>query len=46
MAVVLSRCGVFDGTEIDEGVLTLLAIEESDANWLTFRLVSKIEEWL
>jgi len=36
VAVVLSRCGLFDGTEIEEAVLTLLAIEENDANWHCF----------
>ena len=36
VAVVLSGCGVFDGTEIHEAVLTLLAIEEEDANWHCF----------
>ena len=36
MSFVLSRCGLFDGTEIEEAVLTLLAIEENDANWHCF----------
>ena len=30
------RCGVFDGTEIHEAVLTLLAIEEEGASWHCF----------
>ena len=37
IAVVLSGCGVFDGTEIHEAVLTLLAIEEEGASWHCFR---------
>jgi enhancing lycopene biosynthesis protein 2 len=36
VAVVLSGCGVFDGTEIHEAVLTLLAIEEKGASWHCF----------
>jgi enhancing lycopene biosynthesis protein 2 len=36
VAVVLSGCGVFDGTEIHEAVLTLLAIEEEGASWHCF----------
>ena len=36
VAVVLSGCGVFDGTEIHESVLTLLAIEEKGASWHCF----------
>ena len=36
VAVVLSGCGVFDGTEIHEAVLTLLAIEEEGATWHCF----------
>ena len=32
VAVVLSGCGVFDGAEIYETVLTLLALEEAGAN--------------
>ena len=36
VAVVLSGCGVFDGTEIHEAVLTLLAVEEEEATWHCF----------
>jgi enhancing lycopene biosynthesis protein 2 len=36
IAVVLSGCGVFDGTEIHEAVLTVLAIEEEGALWHCF----------
>ena len=36
VAVVLSGCGVFDGTEIHEAALTLLAIEEEGATWHCF----------
>tara|TARA_B100000212_G_scaffold154717_1_gene116380 strand:+ start:323 stop:1000 length:678 start_codon:yes stop_codon:yes gene_type:complete len=36
VAVVLSGCGVFDGTEIHEAVLTLLSVEEENANWHCF----------
>ena len=36
VAVVLSGCGVFDGSEIHEAVLTLLAIEEEGATWHCF----------
>jgi enhancing lycopene biosynthesis protein 2 len=35
-AVVLSGCGVFDGAEIHESVLTLLAIERAGASWQCF----------
>lgn len=31
IAVVLSGCGVFDGSEIHEAVLTLLALDQADA---------------
>ena len=31
IGVLLSGCGVYDGAEIQEAVLTLLAIEEIDA---------------
>jgi len=36
VAVVLSGCGVYDGSEIHEAVLTLLAIEQNDANYHCF----------
>jgi enhancing lycopene biosynthesis protein 2 len=36
VAVILSGCGVFDGTEIHESVLTLLSIEEEGASWHCF----------
>ena len=36
VAVVLSGCGVFDGTEIHEAVLSLLAVEEEGAIWHCF----------
>ena len=42
VAVVLSGCGVFDGTEIHEAVLTLLAIEEEGASWHCF--APKVEQ--
>tara|TARA_B100000242_G_C43027898_1_gene478710 strand:- start:558 stop:1235 length:678 start_codon:yes stop_codon:yes gene_type:complete len=42
VAVVLSGCGVFDGTEIHEAVLTLLAVEEENASWHCF--APKIEQ--
>jgi|TARA_B110000438_G_scaffold189580_3_gene181235 enhancing lycopene biosynthesis protein 2 len=32
-AVVLSGCGVFDGAEIHESVLALLAIDEAGATY-------------
>lgn len=35
-AVVLSGCGVFDGTEIHEAVLTLLAIDKAGADYQCF----------
>jgi len=35
-AVVLSGCGVYDGTEIREAVLTLLAIEKAGASYQCF----------
>ncbi len=35
-AVVLSGCGVYDGTEIQEAVLTLLAIDKAGASYQCF----------
>lgn len=36
IAVILSGCGVYDGTEIHEAVLSLLAIEQNGASWHCF----------
>jgi len=36
VAVILSGCGVYDGSEIHEAVLTLLAIEQSGASYRCF----------
>ncbi|VDY37710.1 Enhancing lycopene biosynthesis protein 2 [Salmonella enterica subsp. enterica serovar Daytona] len=36
IGVVLSGCGVYDGTEIHEAVLTLLAISRSGAQAICF----------
>lgn len=36
VAVILSGCGVFDGAEIHESVLTLLAIERAGASYQCF----------
>ncbi|WP_428774441.1 isoprenoid biosynthesis glyoxalase ElbB [Vibrio sp.] len=36
VAVILSGCGVFDGSEIHEAVLTLHAIEKQGASWHCF----------
>ncbi|MDO6545099.1 isoprenoid biosynthesis glyoxalase ElbB [Photobacterium sanguinicancri] len=36
IAVILSGCGVFDGSEIHESVLSLLAIEQEGASWHCF----------
>lgn len=36
LAIILSGCGVFDGAEIHESVLTLLAIEENNASYQCF----------
>ncbi|MBM7072578.1 isoprenoid biosynthesis glyoxalase ElbB [Shewanella sp. 202IG2-18] len=36
VAVLLSGCGVFDGTEVHEGVLTLLAIAQAGAEYECF----------
>ncbi|PKF51414.1 isoprenoid biosynthesis glyoxalase ElbB [Enterovibrio nigricans] len=36
VAVILSGCGVYDGAEIHESVLSLLAIEQSGATWHCF----------
>lgn len=33
IAVLLSGCGVYDGSEIHEATLTLLAIDQSGADW-------------
>ncbi len=35
-AVILSGCGVFDGSEIHEAVLALHAIEKQGASWHCF----------
>jgi len=35
-AVVLSGCGVFDGAEIHEATMTLLAIKEAGADYQCF----------
>ena len=35
-AVILSGCGVFDGAEIHEAVLTLLAIDKAGAAYQCF----------
>ena len=36
VAVILSGSGVYDGSEIHEAVLTLLAIEENEAKYRCF----------
>ena len=36
IGVLLHGCGVFDGTEIQEAVLTLLAIKEAGADYVCF----------
>ena len=36
IAVILSGCGVYDGAEIHESVLTLFAIERAGASWQCF----------
>lgn len=36
VAVILSGCGVYDGSEIHEAVLTLLAIEQNNASYRCF----------
>ncbi len=36
VAVILSGCGVFDGAEIQETVLSLYAIEKQGAQWFCF----------
>jgi len=36
VAVILSGCGVFDGAEIHESVLTMLALEENGASYQCF----------
>jgi len=36
VAVVLSGCGVYDGTEINEAVLTLLSLEQQGATYQCF----------
>lgn len=40
IAVILSGCGVLDGTEINEAVLTLLAIDKANAHYQCFALNS------
>ncbi|WWO97998.1 MAG: isoprenoid biosynthesis glyoxalase ElbB [Candidatus Dasytiphilus stammeri] len=36
IAVILSGCGVYDGTEINEAVLTLLSLEENQLSYQCF----------
>ncbi|WP_434357539.1 isoprenoid biosynthesis glyoxalase ElbB [Parasalinivibrio latis] len=36
IAVILSGCGVYDGSEIHEAVLSLLAVEQNGAKWQCF----------
>ena len=36
VAVILSGCGVYDGSEVHEAVLTLLAIEQQGAKYNCF----------
>lgn len=36
VAVILSGCGVYDGSEIHEAVLALLAVEQNGARWQCF----------
>lgn len=36
VAIILSGCGVFDGSEIHESVLTMLALEENGAQYQCF----------
>ncbi|KXJ49937.1 MAG: isoprenoid biosynthesis protein, partial [Colwellia sp. Phe_37] len=36
IAIILSGCGVYDGSEIHEAVLTLLAIEQAGAKYRCF----------
>ncbi|WP_394213071.1 isoprenoid biosynthesis glyoxalase ElbB [Enterovibrio calviensis] len=36
VAVILSGCGFYDGSEIQESVLSLLAIEQAGASWHCF----------
>ena len=36
IAIILSGCGVFDGAEIHESVLTMLALEENNAEYQCF----------
>ena len=36
VAIILSGCGVFDGAEIHESVLTMLALEENNAQYQCF----------
>src|SRR5947208_16968418 len=36
VAVILSGCGVFDGTEVHEAVLTLLALDRAGAEYRCF----------
>lgn len=36
VGIVLSGCGVYDGTEIHEAVLTLLAVDRAGAQAICF----------
>ncbi len=40
IGVILSGCGVYDGSEIHEAVLTLLAISRSGAQAVCFARIS------
>jgi enhancing lycopene biosynthesis protein 2 len=41
IGVVLSGCGVYDGTEIHEAVITLLAIARSGAQAVCLRRIKR-----
>ncbi len=39
IAVILSGCGVFDGSEIHESVLTMLSLSENDVEICFLHLI-------
>ena len=45
IGVILSGCGVYDGSEIHEAVLTLLAISRSGAQAVCNTVKSDSPEW-
>ncbi len=46
VGIVLSGCGVYDGSEIHEAVLTLLALDRAAHKRFALRQISHNYRWL